>query len=78
MEGRVIAREETLVLQEASASAQQVGFVTSGTLTPSLGKPVGMALVPDENSKIGSRIFLLCRGKVESAVVVKKPLYVRV
>jgi aminomethyltransferase len=78
MEGRAIAREETPVLEDASPSADKVGFVTSGTLTPSLGKPVGMALVPDENSKIGSRIFLLCRGKVECAVVVKKPLYARV
>jgi aminomethyltransferase len=51
------------------------GFVTSGTMSPSLGIGVGMAYVPVERSEPGTRIEIDVRGRVRAAEVVPKPLY---
>lgn len=52
-----------------------LGIVTSGTQSPSLGRPIGMAYVPTELSKPGSEIFINIRGKALKAVVTALPFY---
>ena len=50
-----------------------IGVVTSGTQSPSLGKPIGMAYVPSAQSKPGSEILVHIRGKAIKGVVTKIP-----
>ena len=55
------------------ASGNVIGKVTSGTMSPSLQKPIGMAYVPVSHAAEGSEIFIDIRGKVMNARVVKLP-----
>lgn len=71
MEGRYIARHGYPVLHEN----QVVGEVTSGTLSPTLGKPVSLAYVPTNLSNIGQQLDVEIRGKYYPGVIVKKPFY---
>jgi aminomethyltransferase len=57
------------------ASGNIIGEVTSGTMAPSLKKPVGMGYVPAELSKEGSVILVKIRDKSLKARVVKFPFY---
>ncbi len=49
------------------------GVVTSGTLSPTLGKAIGLAYVPAERAQLGTRLQIDVRGRTREAVVVKKP-----
>ncbi len=71
MQGRHIARHGYPVMYEG----QSVGEVTSGTLSPTLGKAIALAYVPTQLSKIGRQLEVEIRGKNYPAVVVKKPFY---
>lgn len=51
------------------------GEVRSGTLSPSLGIPIGTAYVPTANAAEGSPLEIEIRGKRVKAVVVKLPFY---
>ena len=51
----------------------EIGEVTSGTQSPSLGKAIGMGYVKTEFAKAGSEIYIEIRGKLLKAVVVKIP-----
>jgi aminomethyltransferase len=51
------------------------GEVTSGTMSPSLAKGIGMAYVPAERAAFGSDLEIDVRGKMRRAVVKQKPLY---
>lgn len=55
------------------AQGNEIGFVTSGTQSPSLGKAIGMAYVTKENAAEGSDIFIMIRDKAVKAQVVKIP-----
>lgn len=57
------------------ASGAVVGRVTSGTMSPSLQKPIGMAYVPTAMSKEGSELFIDVRGKALKGRVVKLPFH---
>ena len=57
------------------ADGNNIGRVTSGTMSPSLGKGIGLGYVTIENSKIDSDIFIQVRKKQLSAKVVKLPFY---
>lgn len=50
-----------------------IGEVTSGTMSPSLKKAIGMGYVKTEFANIGTEIFIEIRGKSYKAVIVKKP-----
>ncbi len=52
-----------------------VGSVTSGTQSPSLGIGIGMGYVPPEWAKSQTRIEIEIRGKRCPAMVVPKPIY---
>lgn len=55
------------------AAGSEIGVVTSGTQSPSLGKAIGMGYVTKENAAIGSEIFISIRDKAIRAKVVKMP-----
>jgi len=71
MQGRYIARHGYPVL----ANGETVGIVTSGTLSPTLGKAIALAYVSTPLSKIGQSLEVEIRGKTYPATVVKKPFY---
>ena len=52
-----------------------IGRVTSGTMSPSLNKAIGLGYVPIEYSSIDSEIYIQIRNKSLKAIVVKLPFY---
>ncbi|MBC7439070.1 MAG: glycine cleavage system aminomethyltransferase GcvT, partial [Flavobacterium sp.] len=52
-----------------------IGVVTSGTMSPSLNKGIGLGYVLTENSKIDSEIFIRIRKNDVAAKVIKLPFY---
>lgn len=52
-----------------------IGVVTSGTMSPSLNKGIGLGYVTTENSKIDSEIFIRIRKNDVAAKVIKLPFY---
>lgn len=52
-----------------------LGEVTSGTMSPSLGEPIGVAYVKASHSKEGSQVFVDIRGRRVKAVVCATPFY---
>lgn len=60
-----------------SHDGKEIGKVTSGTLTPTLGKAIGLALVDKEFVKIGLKLQAELRGRMLSLEIVKKPFYRR-
>ena len=73
VEGRGIARQGHKVLVDG----EEVGFVTSGTFSPTLEKALGMAYVPVSMATTGTPLSLNVRGKLIPAVVVDLPFYKR-
>jgi aminomethyltransferase len=59
-----------------SADGTVIGEVTSGTMSPTLNKAIGMGYVSSENSAAGSEIYIEVRGKLLKAQVVKIPFLV--
>ncbi len=57
------------------AEGNVIGFVTSGTMSPCLGKAIGMAYVAAPVYKVDSEIYVKVREKLLKAVVVKTPFY---
>jgi aminomethyltransferase len=56
-----------------NAAGEDIGYVTSGTQSPSLGKAIGMAYVRKDFSAEGSDVFVVVRDKALKAQVVKIP-----
>lgn len=56
-----------------NAAGEEIGYITSGTQAPSLGKAVGMAYVRKDFAQEGSDIFVMIRDKAVKAQVVKMP-----
>jgi aminomethyltransferase len=67
-----IARQHYPICNE---NGTMLGEVTSGTMSPSLKKAIGMGYVSIEHAKPGSQLFIEIRGKLLKAVVVKTPFY---
>jgi len=57
------------------AGGKPSGEIRSGTLSPTLGIPIGTAYVPPEFAAEGSPLEIEIRGKRISATVVKMPFY---
>ena len=57
--------------------AEQVGEVTSGTMSPSLNKAIGVGYVKTEISDIGNEIEIDIRGSHQKAKIVSTPFYKR-
>lgn len=56
---------------------EDVGEVTSGAMSPSLGENIGLALVKRSVSGVGKPLQVVVRGKPVDAVQVKTPFYKR-
>ena len=52
-----------------------IGVVTSGTMSPSLDKGIGLGYIPTEMAKSNSKIFIQIRKKAVPATQVKLPFY---
>lgn len=52
-----------------------IGKVTSGTMSPSLHKGIGLGYVPAELSEVGSKINIQIRKNAVPATIVKTPFY---
>jgi aminomethyltransferase len=50
-------------------------MVTSGTMSPSLGKSIGLAYVPVGYAAPGSKLWIDVRGRNLEAAVVSLPFY---
>lgn len=57
------------------AADQQVGTVTSGTISPSLNKGIAIAYVTRGMAKVGTELAIEIRGSRKKAVVVNPPFY---
>jgi aminomethyltransferase len=57
------------------ASGNQIGIVTSGTMSPSMNTGIGLGYITTENSSIGSDIYIRIRKNDVRAKVVKLPFY---
>jgi len=55
------------------AGGNEIGYITSGTQSPSLGKAIGMAYVSRDFAAEGSDVFVIIRDKPVKAQVVKMP-----
>jgi aminomethyltransferase len=71
MEGKVFPRHG----YELVSGGKPVGQVTSGTFSPSLGKPIAMGYLPLEMTKLGNVVEIKIRDKLFPATVVKPPFY---
>jgi len=58
-------------------TAQGEGVVTSGTHSPTLGKPIGLALLPAGAAGVGTEFEIDIRGRNAKARVVETPFYKR-
>ena len=58
-----------------NANGDVIGIVTSGTMSPSIGKGIGMGYVTTEFSSLGSQINIQIRKNAIPATVVKFPFY---
>lgn len=72
LDERGIPRQGYDILDKAG---QKIGAVTSGTMSPSLNKGIGLGYVPFDHSKPGNKIHIKIRKKSVPATVVKPPFY---
>ncbi|MDN5667883.1 MAG: glycine cleavage system aminomethyltransferase GcvT [Renibacterium salmoninarum] len=72
-QGRRAARGHYPVVLEG----QNIGEVTSGLPSPTLGYPVALAYVDAEHSEVGTELQVDLRGKAEPFTVVALPFYKR-
>lgn len=56
-----------------SSSEQQIGNITSGTYSPCLKRPIAMGYIATPYSKVGTKVGIKVRGKVNDAEVTKLP-----
>jgi aminomethyltransferase len=64
------AREGSRVF---NGDGDEVGMVTSGVMSPCLGKPIGMAYVASRYQKAGNELLVEVGGKQQPLVVTKMP-----
>lgn len=70
---RAIPRSGYKILSDG----EEVGVVTSGTLSPSLDQPIGIGFVRRELAAVGTKLSIDIRGRPRQAEVVKTPFYKR-
>jgi len=56
-------------------NGNKIGNVTSGTMSPSMGKGIGMGYVPSIMKAVGTQIHIQIRKNAVPATVVKLPFY---
>jgi aminomethyltransferase len=73
--GRAIARHGHPVFE--AGSEDEVGVVTSGAPSPTLGVPIAMAYVPPADSAVGTMVEVSIRSARADAQIVPLPFYKR-
>ncbi|MEX0819170.1 MAG: glycine cleavage system aminomethyltransferase GcvT [Pirellulaceae bacterium] len=71
--GKRVPREHYPVLFQG----EPVGEITSGTFSPTLERPIGMAYVQPHAAELGTELAVDVRGRAEPARVVPLPFYQR-
>ncbi len=71
LEGKAFPRPGYKIFE----GTEEIGAVTSGTISPSMGIPIALGYVPRRLSKPGNRVEIEIRGKRFGANVVKPPFY---
>jgi len=72
---RGIARDGYRCVDE---NGNEIGVVTSGSPSPTLGKNIALAYVPPSMTALGTFVFVEIRGQRCKAVVVATPFYKRI
>ena len=72
---RGIARDGYRCMNE---NGEVIGYVTSGSPSPTLGKNIALAYAPPEMSSIGSTVYVEIRSQKCKAQVVATPFYKRI
>jgi len=72
LDERGIPRQGYTIIDE---NGSKIGEVTSGTMSPSLKKGIGMGYLNKGYTKLGTKIFIQIRNKVVPATIVKLPFY---
>jgi len=70
MERAVPRQGYKIIFQE-----NEIGFVTSGTQSPSLQKGIGLGYVQEGYHRPGTEIGVDIRGKMKKAIIIKPPFY---
>jgi aminomethyltransferase len=73
LSGKRAARQGCSILSDGGP----IGQITSGSYSPSLGKPIAMGYVSPEFAQVGTELQIDIRGQVEPAQVVELPFYRR-
>ena len=73
-DGKRAGRADCRVLD---ATGAEVGVITSGALSPTLGYPIAMAYVDPSVREVGTALFLDVRGTRVPASVIALPFYTR-
>lgn len=71
--GRGIPRQGYAI----ASGGEEVGTVTSGLMSPTLDRAIGMGYVPPALAKAGTEIEVDIRGRFVGARIVKRPFYKR-
>jgi len=62
---------------EVQVDGRNVGFVTSGAMSPTFDENIGLAIVDADVAGVGKPLDIIVRGKAVKAVQVKMPFYRR-
>ncbi|ERI95380.1 aminomethyltransferase [Clostridiales bacterium oral taxon 876 str. F0540] len=60
---------------EVTANGENIGFVTTGYMSPTLKKNIGLALIDSKYTELGTEIDILIRNKSVKAKVISKKFY---
>lgn len=62
---------------DVQVAGESVGFVTSGTSSPTLGENIGLAIVDKAHAGVGKPLDIVVRGKPVRAEQIRTPFYKR-
>jgi aminomethyltransferase len=74
LDGKRVPREEYAICAD---NGKQIGEVSSGTFSPTLGYPIAMGYVRPEYAGVGNKLAIDIRGRRHDALVVPLPFYKR-
>jgi aminomethyltransferase len=72
MQERAVPRHDYEIVDK---DGNAIGVVTSGTMSPSMNKGIGLGYVPTDHAAVDSDIFIRIRKNDVPAKVVKLPFY---
>ena len=54
---------------------KDIGFITTGSYSPTLDKNIGLALIEEKHAEIGEKVDVVIREKPMKATIIKLPFY---